>query len=362
MLGLEGITPATQAVIGKRLARVFEEELADVAKAEETYRYVLTVAPREPEALANLDRIYTSLEQWSELAGVLEQRATAAPETSEQVELLTRLGEVYEERLGQIDDAIRSYRKIFDRLEPANEAAIQALGRIYEVKEAWIELKGVYERELENAVGDVQEAEIRAKLARLASERLGKVDEAIEGWKRVLDLRGEDPEALAGAGRPLRAPAQVGGAHRRSRAPLRHRRNGRRPGSHPDAASAALPGAAGTGRRGARDLAARPRHRSVQRGRPPRHRPDLAYPSRPAGAGECARTPPSIGRRRCSSRPSYVKSTASSGGRTATSSAQPTRQPRRGGASSRSIRPTSRRWTSSKRATARRSGGPTSST
>ena len=64
VLGIEGIDAATQAVVGKRLARVFEEELADVAKAEETYRYVLTVAPEESDALANLDRIYTSLESW----------------------------------------------------------------------------------------------------------------------------------------------------------------------------------------------------------------------------------------------------------------------------------------------------------
>ncbi len=33
-------------------------------------------------------------------------------------------------------------------------------------------------------------------MAHLAAERLGNVEGAIEGWKRVLDLRGEDPEAL----------------------------------------------------------------------------------------------------------------------------------------------------------------------
>ena len=196
VLGIEDIEPATQAVVGKRLARVFEEELADVAKAEETYRYVLTVAPQEGEALANLDRIYTSLEQWPELAGVLEQRAVSAGDDHERVELYTRLGQVYEERLGQTQDAVRAYRVIFDKLAPTNEDAILALGRIYEHAEAYSELGVVYQRELENAVGDVQEAEIRAKMAHLAAERLGNVDGAIEGWKRVLDLRGEDPEAL----------------------------------------------------------------------------------------------------------------------------------------------------------------------
>ncbi|HEY2732361.1 MAG TPA: tetratricopeptide repeat protein, partial [Polyangiales bacterium] len=196
VLGIEGIEPATQAIVGKRLARVFEEELADVAKAEETYRYVLTVAPEERDALANLDRIYTSLEQWPELAGVLEQRAVSAEDEHEKVELYTRLGQVYEERLGQTQDAIRAYRAIFDKLAPTNEDAIAALGRIFEQNQSYRELETVYQRELDNATGDVQEAEIRAKMAHLAADRLGNVEGAIEGWKRVLDLRGEDPEAL----------------------------------------------------------------------------------------------------------------------------------------------------------------------
>ncbi|MBX3181172.1 MAG: tetratricopeptide repeat protein [Polyangiaceae bacterium] len=196
VLGMEGLRVEVQAAIGKRLARVFEEELADVAKAEETYRYVLTVAPGDQESLANLDRIYSSLEQYAELAGVLEQRALGA-EPHEQAELYTRLGQVYEESLGQIPDAIRAYRRIFDELEPTNEEAIEALGRIYEQTEDWEALNVVYQRELENAAGDVAEAEIRAKMAHLAAGRLGRLDEAVEGWKRVLDLRGEDPEALA---------------------------------------------------------------------------------------------------------------------------------------------------------------------
>ncbi|MCA9627067.1 MAG: tetratricopeptide repeat protein [Myxococcales bacterium] len=195
VLGIEGLPVETQAAVGKRLARVFEEELADVTKAEETYRYVLSVAPGDQDSLANLDRIYSSLEQYAELAGVLEQRAVGAEE-HEQVELWGRLGQVYEEALQRIPDAIRAYRKIFDELEPSNEEAIAALGRIYEQTEDWEALNKVYEREMETAVGDVAEAEIRAKMAHLAASRLGRIDDAVEGWKRVLDLRGEDPEAL----------------------------------------------------------------------------------------------------------------------------------------------------------------------
>lgn len=196
VMSIEGLEGSVLAVVGRKLARVFEEELADVQKAEESYRFVLSVEPAEPEALANLDRIYTATEQYGELANILEQRAQVVSDEHEKVELYTRLGQVYEDQLGRVDDAVVAYKKIFDELEPKNQDAILALARIYETKEAWQDLKVVYGRQLENAVGDVEEAEIRARLAHLAADRLGNMEDAIEGWKRVLDLRGEDPEAL----------------------------------------------------------------------------------------------------------------------------------------------------------------------
>lgn len=196
VLSGQDVSADVQAAVGKRLARVFEEELQDLQKAEETYRYVLTVVDGDQESLANLDRIYSSTQQWAELAGVLERRAVLSVDDIEKVELCSRLGKVYEEQLVQTSDAIRIFRRIFDDLEPSNEAAIAALGRIYSATSQWEELMAVYERELETVVGDVQEAEIRARMARLLAGELGRTDEAIEGWKRVLDLRGEDAEAL----------------------------------------------------------------------------------------------------------------------------------------------------------------------
>jgi tetratricopeptide (TPR) repeat protein len=196
VLGVHSDKPV-QTSVGKRLARVFEEELADVQKAEETYQYVLGIEPLDVEALNNLDRIYTAQELFPQLARTLEQRVLAPAEPFELIELYGRLGQVYEERLGDLDHAIVAFRRIFDELEPANEAAIYALERIYGQKGAWTDLKVVLERELANASGDAQEADIRAKIANLYAERLNDVPAAVETWKRVLELRGEDQEALA---------------------------------------------------------------------------------------------------------------------------------------------------------------------
>ncbi|MFO0738105.1 MAG: tetratricopeptide repeat protein [Labilithrix sp.] len=185
-----------QCSIGRRLAKTFEDDLGDVEKAVETYRYVLSVEELDAEALANLDRIYLSLESWADLAGILEMRVRATQDELELTELYARLGEVYESRLGDIPNATRAFRKIFDGLDKTHDPAIQALARIYSGLGSWQELNTVYERELENASGDVQEAEIRARIANLASERLNDPNRAIDTWKQVLDLRGEDPESL----------------------------------------------------------------------------------------------------------------------------------------------------------------------
>ena len=198
VISQEGVSVDVQAALGRKLARVYEEELVDVDKAKESYRFVLSVAPQDAVALENLDRIYSSLEEWPELAEILERRAQAGGEVDEQVELLVRVGAVYEEQLSQLDDAERVLRRVFDELEPTNEQAMDALERIYSQKEAWEELARVYERQLEIAVGDVEEAETRAKMGRMSWRHLGRIDEAVSHWKRVLELRGEDGEALQG--------------------------------------------------------------------------------------------------------------------------------------------------------------------
>ena len=135
VLGLH-TDPAIQRSIGKRLAKTFEDELGDITKAEETYKYVLGVDALDAEALANLDRIYTSLESWPELAGVLEQRVKGTEDNLELVDLYARLGETYETKLTDTDNAIRAYRAIFDKLDEAHEGAVHALARIYEGLEA----------------------------------------------------------------------------------------------------------------------------------------------------------------------------------------------------------------------------------
>src|SRR6185503_2999089 len=78
--------------------------------------------------------------------------------------------------------------------------SIQALEGIYERAGRWPELMTTYEREMEAALGDAHQARVCSNMARLCEDQLHDRARAIQLWHRVLDLRGEEPEALNALG------------------------------------------------------------------------------------------------------------------------------------------------------------------
>ncbi len=191
--------PKKRVYGGKRLARVYEEELNDVARAEETYRYVVAIDPTDEDVLAALDRIYTDNGAGEALAEVLKKRM-AASDGREKVEFAHRLGHVLWNECRRTDDAIKVFREILDSLDPQHEETLHALQNIYTTTKQWPELFAVYERELDIVVGDGAQAETLGRMATLAATELGNFERATELLRKVLDLLGEDPQALNALG------------------------------------------------------------------------------------------------------------------------------------------------------------------
>ena len=189
-----------KAQLGKRLARVYEEELGDVARAEGALRFVLGVTEADEDVLAALDRIYVEHGAHAALAAVLQKRIAASDIPQDLVDFHYRLGQVLENELGQTGQAIAVYQKVLGDLEPEHGASITALQEIYTRQGAWQELFAAFEKELDVVFGDTNQAVILSKMAYLAADQLADPDKAVELWRRVLDLRGEDPEALNALG------------------------------------------------------------------------------------------------------------------------------------------------------------------
>ena len=195
-----GTSVETRADVGKKLARVYEEELGDIVRAEETYRVLVGISDRDDEVLAALDRIYVEHGAHDALAAVLRKRIAATEHPDDQVELNFRLGQVLENDLRHTDEAIQVYSHVIADLDTQHAESIRALEDIYTNRQDWPHLFATFEKELEVVVGDSMQADILAKMARLASDCLDEPVNAIEIWRRVLDLRGEDPEALNALG------------------------------------------------------------------------------------------------------------------------------------------------------------------
>jgi tetratricopeptide (TPR) repeat protein len=185
--------------LGKRLARVYEEELADVARAEEAYRYVVAIDDRDEDVLSALDRIYSENGAGNALAEVLRKRVAATSDASDKLELMQRLGNVLYNDVADTAAATEVFRQILEQ-EPEREDTLRALQNVYLVTQNWQRLYEVYEKELDVLVGDSAQAEILGRMAMLSWTKLDDRDRAVTLLRRVLDLLGEDPEALNALG------------------------------------------------------------------------------------------------------------------------------------------------------------------
>ncbi|MEM7434679.1 MAG: tetratricopeptide repeat protein [Myxococcota bacterium] len=192
--------PLSKAELGRRLARVYEEQLDDVQRAEATYRFVLGVDDHDDNALRALDRIYQDHHAHQALVEVLQKRIEGSSNSSELIELHYRLGRELETKLGFTEQAIEVFNKLLDEHDAEHADTIHALQGIYAKLERWPELFATFEKELSIALGDSQQAEVFSRMARLSSNRLRDPERAIGLWQRVLDLRGEDAEALNALG------------------------------------------------------------------------------------------------------------------------------------------------------------------
>lgn len=178
-----------------RMARVHEFELGDPARAVETHLRVLELETKDPDALAALDRLYLGAGMYEDLAEILRRRIEVTHDTDEQIELYFRRGAIFSDALGDLDESLACYSAILEQ-ESRNRRALEAIEAIHFRREAWQKLFDTYEKLVDVASDDNEMADVYARMARISSDALTNEDRAIELWGRVLDIRGEEPQAL----------------------------------------------------------------------------------------------------------------------------------------------------------------------
>ncbi|MGE3544690.1 MAG: tetratricopeptide repeat protein, partial [Kofleriaceae bacterium] len=160
--------------------------------------------PKDADALAALDRLYAGAGMYEDLAEILRRRIEVVQDTDEQIDLYFRRGAIFSDALADLDQALACYTSVLDQ-ESRNRRALEAIEAIHFRREAWQPLFETYEKLIDVAEADGEMADIYARMARISSDALSQVegygeDRAIELWGRVLDIRGEEPQALQALG------------------------------------------------------------------------------------------------------------------------------------------------------------------
>ena len=166
-----------------RLARVYQEELQQPEQAIGKYQKVLDNDPEDRRAIMALDHLYFTGERWQELTEILRREISMAESDEEIIGLQFRLGQIFEISLGDLDNAIESYREILTG-QPEHAETLQALELLFADGKKQLEIAGILEPLYEMA-------ELWEKLARLLEVTLQYIEDShdrLATMQRIAEL------------------------------------------------------------------------------------------------------------------------------------------------------------------------------
>ncbi|MFN0061773.1 MAG: tetratricopeptide repeat protein [Myxococcaceae bacterium] len=178
-----------------RSAEILDEHLKDRAGAIPAYERLLQLSPSYLPALQSLGRLYAQDGRWEDLTRMYRAEAEFAPNTDHAASLIAKIGELYEQKLGNENEAIAAYQEVLT-LAPNYFPALRALARIYRAQGAHESLIEVLRSEAANRTDPAERANALFLAASIWEEPLRRTDLATEGYQEVLKLVPGHPTAL----------------------------------------------------------------------------------------------------------------------------------------------------------------------
>ena len=141
------------------VAGVQEQEIGDDEAAIDAYRQALGLDPRNAEALAALERLYTKLDRPADLLAIYERQLELTEDYRERVKILFQCAAIWEDRYQNPANADACIEGVL-ALDPTNLQAIKALERLRRAQGRWEELVGVLERHIQLATDGEEQADL----------------------------------------------------------------------------------------------------------------------------------------------------------------------------------------------------------
>ena len=195
--------PGRQMAELLELATIVREHLNDRDRAAELLHRVLTIDPKNEDALARYGDHFRERRDWRGLADLnefaLENLREAGAATGDLVRRLEELAHLAELRLGDIERAIATWQRV-EELDPQNARAHESLRRLLSRAKMWEQLVGMLEQEAQAAVTPDARAEALRRIAQVYRERQVNPRRAIQLYEEILTILENDEPTLKALG------------------------------------------------------------------------------------------------------------------------------------------------------------------
>jgi tetratricopeptide (TPR) repeat protein len=174
----------------------------------ELWQEVLSSDPSNAEALSALALLYERAKDFGALTAVLEKQAEITFDAPAKIQILTKLGTMYGDRLNNDEGAVAAWRTLLT-LDPNDRKAQEALKKKYLALGRWDDLEVFYAEsgkwdefirvlEQQEAKETKPEAKIGLlfKIAQLWADKKQKSDRAAKSYEKILEI---EPGNLAAA-------------------------------------------------------------------------------------------------------------------------------------------------------------------
>ncbi|MBM4386909.1 MAG: hypothetical protein FJ088_04165, partial [Deltaproteobacteria bacterium] len=169
--------------------------LKEKLRAENIYRWILELKGDDLPALQALDAMYQADGRYSDLVGVLGKEIESVPYEDDKLVLHMRAGDIMLNKLDDEEGAEEAFQNALSISESHREA-LDRLAGIYEKRENFGELYGIYERILNSSADLNERIGLMQKMAVIAEKNLSRRDSAIELYEEIIRNRSGDTGAM----------------------------------------------------------------------------------------------------------------------------------------------------------------------
>ncbi|MBA2660875.1 MAG: tetratricopeptide repeat protein, partial [Bradymonadaceae bacterium] len=187
--------PDTKRDMLRRASAIYIDPLEQLDHATARLHEVLELFPADLETVEELEAIYRHTQQWEPLVAILVLKAELVDDEDAKKELLYQAGTLHEDVLEGLDDAIEVYNRVL-AVDENDAHAIDRLEVLYTQLERWHDLLDIYRKKLELADNDEARKDLLYVMGAIFQEHLLDTQEAIETFRRILELDNQELAAL----------------------------------------------------------------------------------------------------------------------------------------------------------------------